>query len=208
MPLNAAVLTGDIVNSTKLKPATERKMQQTMLNAFTEHKSEFYRGDSFQVYMKKPEASLRLALLCRTIAISFSETERGILSDIRISIGLGIATAPVRSLGSAKGEAFLLSGRAFDKLAKTETRLSISINNDLAQAGLQVVADYINAIYKGMTAKQAEVIIELLKGQTQQEVAIQLLKSKSTIHQHVTAGRWGEIENLLLQFENIVNHSI
>lgn len=59
-----------------------------------------------------------------------------------------------------------------------------------------------------MTAKQAEVIIELLKGKTQQEVAVQLNKSKSTVHQHVTAGRWPEIENPLQQFENIVNHSI
>ena len=56
-----------------------------------------------------------------------------------------------------------------------------------------------------MTGKQAEVIFELLKEQTQQDVAGLLKKSKSTIHQHVTAGRWNEIEKLLKQFENIIN---
>ena len=200
-----AVLTGDIVNSTKLKKAVEKKLLSLLYSTLSAYKFEFYRGDSFQVYITKPEEALRTALLCRTAAISISKNEEIDLSDVRMSIGIGIVKTPVKTLGAAKDEAFVLSGRAFDELEKTSTRLSISSGNNLANAGLAVIADYINAIFKMMTGKQAEVMFELLKGQTQQEVATLLKRSKSTIHQHVISGRWSEVEKLLQQYENIIN---
>ena len=200
-----AVLTGDIVNSTKLKKAVEKKLLSLLYSTLSSYKFEFYRGDSFQVYVTKPEEALKIALLCRTAAISISKNEEINLSDIRMSIGIGVVKTPVKTLGAAKDEAFVLSGRAFDELEKTATRLSITTGNNLANAGLVVIADYINAIFKMMTGKQAEVIFELLKGQTQQEVAKLLKRSKSTIHQHVISGRWSEVEKLLQQYENIIN---
>ena len=108
-------------------------------------------------------------------------------------------------LSTAKGEAFILSGRAFDEMAQTNKRLVIATENTLANEGLQVIAAYLDAIFTGMTGKQAMVIFELLKGETQQAAAAKLMKSKSTIHQHVNAGRWPEIEELLLRYNNIVN---
>ena len=200
-----AVLTGDIVNSTRLNAAKEKKLVATLEQLLTPRKFEFYRGDSFQVYLKEPGEALQVALLCRTAAISISQSEEMILSDVRISIGIGEVNTPVKSLGAAKGEAFVLSGRAFDEISKTAIRLSITTNHPLANKGLQVIADYINSIFKVMTGKQATVILELLKGETQQGVASKLKKSKSTIHQHVNAGRWPEIEKLLQQYENIIN---
>ena len=199
-----AVLTGDIVNSTKLAAAKEKKLLKVLQQVLTPYKFEFYRGDSFQVYIKQAGEALRIALLCRTAAISISQEETN-SSDIRISIGLGQVAAPVKTLGAAKGEAFVLSGRTFDEIAKTDIRLAITTANPLANEGLQVIADYINAIFKVMTAKQASVIFELLTGQTQQTVADKLKKSKSTINQHVSSGRWAEIEKLLQQYENIIN---
>ncbi len=66
-----AVLTGDIVNSTKLSKARELKLTSCLTGLFIEFDSklEFYRGDSFQAYVKNPANALRLALLSRTAAI-------------------------------------------------------------------------------------------------------------------------------------------
>ena len=75
----------------------------------------------------------------------------------------------------------------------------------MANEGLQVISDYINDIFKTMTGKQAQVIFELLKGKTQQEVAKKLKRTKSTINQHVSSGKWFQIEKLLTQYENIIN---
>ena len=198
-----AVLTGDIVNSTQLTPASERKLLRLLRQVLAPYLYEFYRGDSFQVYQPLATDALKTALLCRTLAISI-KTGQDVSSDIRISIGIGKA-ARVKALSTAKGEAFFLSGRAFDEIAKTNTRLAMATGNPLAQQALQVIADYVDTIFKDMTSKQASVIFELLKGESQQTVATKLKKSKSTINQHVSAGKWAEIEKLLQQYGNIVN---
>ena len=67
------------------------------------------------------------------------------------------------------------------------------------------MSDYLDAIYKGMTAKQAGAIERLLERKTQQEVAQELSKSKSTVSQLVNAGRWPEIEKIIQQFETLIN---
>ena len=199
-----AVLTGDIVNSTKLVAANEKELLKVLQQVLKPYQFEFYRGDSFQVYIKQAGEALRIALLCRTAAISIFQKEEDKF-DIRLSIGIGEMSDPVTKLGAAKGEAFVLSGRTFDEIAKTDIMLAITTANTLANEGMQVIADYINAIFSQMTAKQASVIFELLTGQTQQTVADKLKKSKSTINQHVSSGRWAEIEKLLQQYENIIN---
>ena len=196
-----AVLTGDIVNSTKLTPSKERGLIKIIQQALEPYKYEFYRGDSFQALMKQPADSLRIALLCRTAAISIIDKTN---TDVKISIGLGEVNERIKTLGAAKGEAFILSGRAFDELEKAEQRLVIITANEKANISFQLISDYINSIFSKMTPKQAKVIFELLKGGLQQDVVKRLKKSKSTISQHVSSGRWPEIEKILNQYELLV----
>ncbi|MEJ0106874.1 MAG: hypothetical protein WDO19_31920 [Bacteroidota bacterium] len=201
-----AVLTGDIVNSTKLTAVNEKKLLKNLKRILSPYKYEFYRGDSFQVYLKNADKALQTALLCRTAAISIPAAEELAHGDIRVSIGIGRVNAPIKKLSAAKGEAFILSGRMFDEITKKGARLAIVTGNPIANTGLEVIADYLNSIYSVMTDKQAAVIFELLTGRTQKDVAGKLRKSKSTISQHVMAGRLYEIEKLLRQFESIITH--
>jgi hypothetical protein len=200
-----AVLTGDIVNSTKLTAGAEKKLLQLLRKVLAPHAFEFYRGDSFQAYLADAGMALQTALLCRTAAIALAADSVFFPPDVRISSGIDKTKQPARTPGTAKGGAFVLSGRAFDGMVQQNTRLAITTNSRLANEGLQVMADYTNAIFKNMTAKQAIVIFELLKGQTQQAVSAKLKKSKSTISQHVNAGRWPEIEKMLQHYQNIIN---
>jgi hypothetical protein len=203
--IQQAVITGDIVNSTRLAAANEKKLQRLLQQVFAPYKYEFYRGDSFQLYQKNAHHALTTALLSRTAAISVTAENGAFTVDVRVSIGIGQVNLPVRKLGTATGEAFLLSGRTFDGMENTGQRLAITCGNAMANEGLQVIASYINAIFAGMTVKQASVIFELLQGQTQQAAALTLKKSTSTINQHTRAGRWPEIEKLLQQYKNIIN---
>ena len=140
-------------------------------------------------------------MLCRTAAIGITENNK---ADVKISIGLGDVDDRIKTLGSAKGEAFIISGRAFDELEKTSSRLVITTANPIANISFQIIADYVNAIFGKMTSKQAKVIFELLKGGLQQDVVKRLKKSKSTISQHANSGRWAEIEKILNQFDLLV----
>lgn len=196
-----AVLTGDIVNSTKLPSVKEKALVKVLEQIFKPYKYEFYRGDSFQALIKEAEDSLRIALLCRTAAIGITENNG---ADVKVSIGLGKVNGRIKKLGAAKGEAFIISGRAFDELEKTGSRLIVSVANTMANLSFQVIADYINSIYSKMTPKQAKVIFELMKGGLQQDVVKRFKKSKSTISQHANSGRWIEIEKILNQYELLV----
>jgi hypothetical protein len=201
-----AVLTGDIVNSTLMDPASGKGLQKALNGALSDYLHEFYRGDSFQVYMKDAEGALRLALLCRALAISVTAAEDELaVFDIRISVGIGHVLLPVRTTGTAKGEAFILSGRKFDDIQQTGRRLSIAVGQAIPDIALQAMADHLDAIYSGMTAKQAEVIVLMLKGFSQVEAVIHLGKSKSTISQLATAARWAEVERIMEQFESLIN---
>lgn len=151
--------------------------------------------------MDDPRGALHMALVCRSLAIEFSENDERY--DIRISIGIGEINQPIKSLSIARGDAFLLSGRIFDDLGDTR-RLAISCGNEIADIGLAVIADYLDNIYQGMTAKQAALITALLQGITQQQMAITLNKSKSTVSQLAAAGRWPEIEKLLQQYRTMI----
>lgn len=199
-----AVLSGDIVNSTLLDSTQEKRLLESLKSILSGSRVEFFRGDSFQAYTEKAGLAARLALLCRTVAIALQPEDSPVKSDVRISIGIGSVEEPVHELATAKGEAFLLSGRAFDGMQKSEGRLVITTENKLGNTAFAVLSDYINSIYNQMTTKQAEVIFELLKGLSQQQVAEKLNRAKSTISQHVTAGRWDEIENLIDKYQQIV----
>ena len=83
-------------------------------------------------------------------------------------------------------------------------RIQVGLGN-ISYRGSTVFRRTVNAIFKDMTGKQAAVIFELLKGESQQGVAARFKKSKSTISQHVSAGRWYEIEKLLQQYQNIIH---
>ena len=97
---------------------------------------------------------------------------------------------PLGNLGVSRGEAFLLSGRQFDQLQEDGRRLAIRCSDDkpIANIGFDVMADYLNSIYRKMTPTQANLIVELLRGTTQQQYTHSSQKSKSTVSQLASAG--------------------
>ena len=115
----ASVITADIINSTKLSKHDLRKLIKTLSRIFGQHQHEFFRGDSFQLLVRSPTESLLILLQARTAVMKMFDESSIPVNDIRASISIGTITPPVKSLSTAPGEAFTLSGRAFDTLEKT-----------------------------------------------------------------------------------------
>src|SRR5690349_10745118 len=109
----SAVITADIVNSTLLPRKQEKKLFNALELILKPYKYEFYRGDSFQVYVKDPGKALKLLLQIRLAAKKIINGSSALQYDVRASIGIGAIASPIRSLKTAAGEAFILSGRAF-----------------------------------------------------------------------------------------------
>lgn len=199
----AAVVTADIVNSSRLSKAESKKLSKNLALILQGHQHEFFRGDSFQVFVKNPAEALRILLQARTAAVKFS-SEAAII-DVRGSIGIGNAKLPVRSLSTASGEAFTLSGRAFDKMGRDQ-RLVIACDekNVTVNLGLQVIANFIDYIFQRLTVKQAAVVVELLMNRTQMETARKLKKSQPTVNKHAQSAGWPQIEKLLDQYKDLI----
>ena len=122
-----SVLTGDIVNSSKIPDAgvslmkSLNKFLNQQKNNYPDIKFEIYRGDAFQIVLFQPELAIKLATLIRTFVISSSPTPTQ-RYDVRISIGLGTADKLDSKVTLSNGQAFIFSGHGLDKI-KIKERL-------------------------------------------------------------------------------------
>jgi hypothetical protein len=199
-----AVITADIVNSTKLSKAEYKKLTKNLLLVLQKHQHEFFRGDSFQVFVKSPDEALQVLLQARTAAMKLTESSMPI-ADIRASIGLGNVKLPVKSFQTASGDVFILSGRSFDKMEKNERLIIVcDEKNKAVNSGLKVLSQFIDYLFQRLTFKQAAVVYELLMNRTQVDTAKRLKKSQATVHKHTQAAGWPEIEKLLMEYKTLV----
>jgi hypothetical protein len=121
-----AVLTGDLIGSTKAGPEAVDEAMEALAEAaktiskwagaedvrFTR-----YRGDGWQILLPDPSLALRAALFLNA---SLKARRTGLLT--RIAIGCGPVDRPgTTDLKDASGEAFTLSGRALDAMPKGRT---------------------------------------------------------------------------------------
>jgi len=195
-----AVITADIVNSTQFTADEEKKFKYRLNTILKPYRVEFYRGDSFQVFIKDAGPALRTVLAIRIEARKISPRY-----DVRCSIGIGKINPQIKKLSTATAPAFVLSGRAFDILNSTGQRLAISTENNTINHGLSVISYFVDYLMQHLTEKQAEVIGELLQDNTQTIAARKLKKSPSTINKHAQAAGWDEILKLLEEYDQLIS---
>lgn len=116
-----AIITGDIVNSSKEDPNTWLPILKKVLNQFGSSPSEWeiYRGDSFQLLVD-PKEALEAAIQIKA-AIKTTKT-----LDVRMSIGIGSISHRSKRLTESNGEAFVRSGEKFEDLKKNRLNLIIT----------------------------------------------------------------------------------
>ena len=212
-----AVLTGDIVESTKLS-SEERQHLRRVLYAASEkvsqyfhecvpYKVDIFRGDSWQLVVSDPSKSLRVGLFFRALI------REGIVSkrvDTRISIGLGtVSFIPIEDFSSADGEAFQLSGEALEQFART-TRMTIAFpkrfQSDATDA-IDVIVKLVDLQARKWTTKQAKAISGAMLEFTQEEIAHKWFEKEITqqaIAQHLDRAGWSTIELGIKYFENSI----
>jgi hypothetical protein len=195
-----AVITGDIVNNSKIPPEDQEKLIKGLSLLAAPNRIEFYRGDRFQLYLEHPDEALKLVLQLRTFAKSIYQVTMMPETDIRASLGIGNVNEPVKAINRASGDAFTLSGRNFDNMDKSDQRLIIQAEILSANAALRLIAYFSDDLLGKLTSRQAAVVFERLNNLTQIEAARKLNKSQATVNQHLQAAGWTAIEKLLDEF--------
>lgn len=211
-----AVLTGDVVSSTSLSREVRSRLPDVLRSVGTqigEHfeaagpsRIDIFRGDGWQLVLRKPAAALRVTLYfqSRLHAMSSAET---ILS--RTAIGIGSADfIPQDSVSEGDGAAFRLSGKALEEMDRNR-QLAIEVDDETSSCGCQglpTILALIDALAKRWTAKQALAVSGALRGLRQEQIGSEWEPAPVTqqaIAQHLESAGWSAVEEAVAHFEHI-----
>ncbi|WP_341225076.1 SatD family protein [uncultured Arcticibacterium sp.] len=191
------VLTGDIIDSTKLSNAERKGIAKTLESLASSSKGQydfFIRGDSFQVMLEKGGLSeaLRIKYLLRL--------KTGL--SARISIGIGTVNILEERLSNSDGPAFWLSGQGLDVMKDEKTLISIHTEDELKNAEWKLHAATLDYLERTNTLNQMEVHYWLLLDNTQQEIAEEIGIRQSSVNRRIKNSGWNLIENIVSHFDH------
>lgn len=159
-----AVLTGDIVKSSKLDPPELETVRKRLLESIEDikewqpglvkSKADFFRGDSWQLLLADPGKALRVAVFLRASVLVQGK------SDTRISIGVGPVTriSPSR-VSLSTGEAFEASGTCLDEMPVLSKMAFSGPSLPPDSAGLLgLIVRLADALIGHWTSRQAEAV--------------------------------------------------
>ena len=215
--MNQAIITGDIVDSTKMNSECLDWVFWQITQALEiwdkdyVAKSETFRGDSFQSWLQEPNMALHFALIQKTFIRSlnpaevFTPSKRKKLPEIldaRIAIGIGTIQNMSSRLASSNGTAFELSGQLLDKMKGKKQTLAIA-TDDVNSGELQTLMVLLDAIMVKTTPKQCEVLNLKLLGYTEEEISTRLKINQSAVNQRSISGNWNEIDAAIVRFKHL-----
>ncbi len=207
------VITGDIIDSTKiLEEGYRDKLLSTMHLAIQEMndyklwgrvKIEIFRGDSFQITVDEPTyiTDIAIAFRSKLIANSGSDTRW----DARLGLGIGEQEYLSEKISESDGQAFHLSGQAFDSLQKND-RLAILTPQTNINEELWVSTSFVDEIISNWTLLQASTFYTYItENLSQKEIATKEKKSPQAISKIFIAGKFNLIDNYLTRFHQITD---
>jgi hypothetical protein len=213
-----AVLTGDIVGSSKLIDSERNHLLSILKSSFNSIENilpgavsapfAIYRGDSFQGVLSKPEVALRVAIFIRAgLRNGFKAMQQRFALDARIAVGIGsIDFLPSGQGSEGDGEAFRRSGPVLDRM-KGDRRLIFRTPWKKIDAELDVECAILDALINRWSAEQAQAILGQIRGLTQETAANEFGISQPAVQQRLkSAGGWA-VEELCRRYERIVDEA-
>lgn len=204
--MKAAVITGDVVDSTRLSPKQREKLEQVLWETFEQletHKDQYdvLRGDSFQLLVDEPRQAFKKAVQLRCLVKSGMSKYAKTRVDLRISIGFGDISFKGKTLGSSDGTAFRRSGQGLDALKGEKKHLVIQAGDQKKDDFLEILSVLTDVIITGWSAAQAEAVYWSSRGLTQTEIANKLSIVQSAVNKRLQSAHWNEISKVFTFFE-------
>lgn len=209
-----AIITGDIVDSTKLNLA-ERDIMINALQAIPEILSPFdkvymeiFRGDSFQIRIHRAAIAAKAAIAIRAWLRSQIELSGKDPLDARIAIGIGSVDYESESLSTSDGEAFRLSGRLLDKMQKA--RLAVATPWPTVNEELRLSTAFVDDIISSWTQNQSKImLLRLQTSKSHIELSQTLEISRQMVDKSLKSSKEELIESYIDRFEKlIIEHTI
>lgn len=204
-----AVVTGDIVGSTKLAAGQLAELREMLVDAAREFSKrhedcvlmgpEFFRGDSWQVLLSEPGLALNLVLLIQACLIEKSDVQT------RAAIGIGVISSKDRTLATSTGEAFTLSGHALENITGND-RFSgaLPVHAGLLSPWFPALLHICGGLARSWTRRQAEAMrLWLSLVQPTQEAIAQRLNppvTKQSVGDILASANWHSLNEAMKAF--------
>lgn len=200
MEYDGIVLTGDISGYTKLKLEGREALMISIADLLHSwvaepERSRVFRGDSIQALFSNPDDCLRRAIQLRCW-LKKNVLNADEVLDARLVIGVGKIDFYGDTVLDSDGEAFHLSGRAFDMLQSDEY-LRIVTRDETLNKQLDIICRLIDIQIRSWTRAQSEVIYMALENKTQQAMADELGVAQSAINNRLKLAKWKDIEGTI-----------
>ncbi len=211
-----AVLTGDVVQSTRLSSEKFKDVQEILRRASDDvaqffpgrapFPTEVFRGDSWQLLVTDPTDALRIALFVR--AYLRADTKR---VDTRISIGVGtVDTQPTHGVGEGRGEAFRLSGELLAKRTPSRMRFAMTKAHPDSwwqERSVATILAVLDLVVLRWTSAQALAIRGALVGWKQERIAESWpggAITQQAAAQHLARAGWDGVREAVAYYEEIM----
>lgn len=202
-PITGAILTGDLIGSTKAGVAAIEATMSVLADTFakmdrwpggTPSRFARYRGDGWQAALSPQGRALRASLY---IIARLRAADAGLTT--RIGIGLG-EISDSGALTEAHGQAFEDSGHALDSLGRGE-RLALGGTGPISLH--QAIIALVDERTTRWTREQAEAMALYLApdSQTLAAIAARLDLSTQAIHYRLTGAGYQAIGKAIIQWE-------
>jgi predicted XRE-type DNA-binding protein len=191
-----SVITGDIINSRKVKPELWLPTLKNTLNKVSNNSWDVYRGDSFQVEVTNYYESFISAVYIKAAL----KTIKGI--DVRLAIGIGGKTFIGNSVSESSGEVFIMSGSTLEQLKSEKTNLKIKSTNSAIDKELNLFFRFALIAMDNWTVNSAEVVKLFLDNldKTQSEISDIIGISQDAVSKRLKRSHLDEILQLDLLF--------
>jgi hypothetical protein len=216
-----AIATGDIVGSTNLDEEERYRLRKVLRKGYAElqesHQSsvpfniDIFRGDSWQILIKRPDRALEICLLFRTFLLAQEDIQK---LDTRISIGVGRINLHSSNISENNGEAYRLSGMGLDRMKKSD-RLAMLFPatkwDDDPNLPVDAILMLMDTIIVSWTKKQARAVHGSLEGRTQKRIAEEWTGgsiSQQAVAAHLDKAGWDGIKKGIDAVANLTNHII
>lgn len=194
-----SVITGDIINSQKEKPAIWLKPLKHALSKWgdTPKQWEIYRGDSFQLEVKNPANALRIAIQIKSSVKAVKNM------DVRMAIGIGEKKYNAKKVSESNGSAFVSSGEMLEQLKILDLNLAVKSPNPVFDKEINLYLKLALLVMDRWTSTAAETINVALNHPDKSQAALgKLLKIRqNTVSTRLKRARFEEIVEVIKMYE-------
>ena len=212
-----AVITGDIVNSSKLPSEQRQRLHRIMkegskalLKAFKDSVPldvDIFRGDSWQLLVADPSKSLRIGLFYRAYLRAWMRTSR---LDTRMAIAIGtVDFVPDDRVSGGDGQAYQYSGSSLEEMTKA-SNMCFRFPERKAEEFLDLLVHLLDVLATNWSDKQALAITGALQGLKQEKIGSLWKPSitQQSVNRHLQRAGWFAVEKAIGFFEKQLSEAV